>query len=86
MKSKTPRKRFVLKGKQLLNKSGLDNVHQITLRARISAQTGYKYLHTPEEVRAVDMGVLAAILIDGFGLTEKQVLEMKIGDLFEIVN
>ena len=84
--SEEKQKKFVLKGNWILKKSGLDNVHQITLRARISAQTGYKYIQTPEKVKAFDMKVLATLLIDGAGLTPKEVLEMKIGDLFDLVD
>lgn len=86
MTNKIQQKRFVFIGKKLLEKSGLDNIHQVTLRARISTFTGYKYFNTPENVKSVDMKVLASILIDGIGLSPKQVLEMKIGDLFELVD
>lgn len=86
MSGENTQKQFVFKGGKLLNKSGLGNIHQVTLRARISAQTGYKYLQTPENVKSVDMKVLASILIDGIGLSPKQILEMKIGDLFELVD
>lgn len=81
-KPHTP-KRLQFKGSELLE--GTDNVHQFSLRAQVSAQTAYKYLQTPENVHAVDLKVLYALLIRGLGLTEKQMLDLKIGDLFKIV-
>jgi len=76
--------KLVLKGKELLARSGLANTHQLSLRARISAQTAYKYINSPEEIKAVDCATLVAILMDGLALTSAQVLDLRIGDIFEI--
>jgi hypothetical protein len=76
--------KLILKGQALLAHSGLANTHQLSLRARISAQTAYKYIENSEEVKAVDCATLLAILIDGLGLTPDQVLDLRVGDLFEI--
>jgi hypothetical protein len=78
--------RLVLKGRALLEKSGLDNVHQVSLEARLSAQTAYKYLQTPENVSSLDLRVLLSILRDGLKLTDRQILDMKVSDLFEIAH
>ena len=78
-------KRLVLKGENLLELSGEKNVHQLSLRARVSAQTAYKYIHSPNEIIALDMKIVVSLLMDGAGLTAKQVLEMKIGELFDLI-
>jgi len=78
--------RLKLKGKKLLGMGqGAINSHQLHLRSRISYPTVRKYIEKPGEVHAYNAAVLAGILIDGQGLSVAEVLELKIGDLFEIV-
>ncbi len=77
--------RLQVKGSTLLSRSGEPNANQFAHRVRVSAQTGYRYVETPERVEAYDATVLARILTLGLGLTPKQALELKIGDLFELV-
>lgn len=84
--NKKNQKRLALKGEVILKISGFENVHQITLHSMISVQTGYKYLQDSRNVKSLDLKVLASLLMDGAGLTPNQVLEMKIGDLFELVD
>ena len=77
-------KKFVLKGREIFARSGLPNTHQLSLQARISAQTAYKYVDKPEDIQAVDCSILASILLDGVGLSVEEVLNMRVGDLFEL--
>ena len=78
--------RLRLKGQQLLKiGKGADNPHQLHLRSGISYPTVKKYVDEPGEVRAYDSNVLPGILIDGQGLTPDQMLEMRLGDLFELI-
>lgn len=79
------RYRLRVKGAVLLERSGEPNANQFAHKVRVSAQTGYRYTETPEQVEAFDSSVLARILTLGLGLTPKQALELKIGDLFEFV-
>lgn len=76
--------KLVLKGQSLFERSKLANTHQLSLRARISAQTAYKYFNSPEDVHAVDLEILTAILLDGLQMTPEEIMEMRLGDLFEI--
>ena len=76
--------RFCLKGQAILEKSGLKNSHQLALRARISAPTASKFIIQPENVKYLDTEVLARMLVDGCGLTPEQILDMRLGDIFEL--
>jgi len=61
-------------------------VHKLTMASAVSVGTAYKYIRYPEKVKALDLGVVAAFLLDGCELSEKDVLNMKLGDLFEFVD
>jgi hypothetical protein len=78
-------KKIILKSKRLLEISGL-NTNQLAMKARVPQQTAYKYIGKPEKVQALDATTLAKFFLDGLGLSPEQVLEMKIGDLFEFVD
>ncbi len=69
----------------LLKISGQKNAHQLSLASKISAYTGYKYVRDPNKVKSVDLEVLFAILSNGAELSDKQILDLKIGDLFEVI-
>jgi hypothetical protein len=73
-----------LNGSALLKKSNAANAHQLSMRAGVSAYTAYKYLQDPSRVKAVDLKVLTKLLIEGAGLSRKEILDMRVGDLFEI--
>ncbi len=77
--------RLQVKGADLLARSGEPNANQLAHKVRVSAQTAYRYTAAPETVEAFDAGVLARFLLDGLGLTPKQVLDLKFGDVFELV-
>jgi len=77
--------RLQVKGSTLLEKSGEPNANQFSHRARLSIQTAYRYIQQPEEVLAFDSRVLARILIDGLGLTPEKALDLKFGDVFDLV-
>jgi hypothetical protein len=76
--------RLVLKGKSLLEKSGVKNINQLALQARISPQTVYKYIGNPSEIQSIDVAVLATLLINGLGLTVDQIKDLRFGDVFDI--
>lgn len=77
--------RLQVKGKALLERSGEENANQFAHKARLATQTAYRYINQPDKVDAFDAGVLARIFINGLGLTPKQALDLRIGDIFEIV-
>lgn len=79
-------KRLVLRGSEILKRSDEPNAHQFSLKARITAQTAYKYLNAPEGMESVDTKILAAILLDGLGLTPAQLLTVKLGEIFDLVD
>jgi hypothetical protein len=79
-------KRLVLQGKKLLEMSGEPNAHQLSLKARVTYPTVDKYVNKPGQTIAYDTISLTQILIDGLDLTEDQILNLKIGDIFEIID
>ncbi len=78
--------RIIIRPGVLLAKSGTSNPHQLAMKARVSAPTAAKYVNTPEAVQVVDMAVLAAILTEGFGLSPRQALNLRLGDIFDFVD
>jgi len=77
--------RLILKGKEILNRSGAENIHQLSMKANVSIATAYKHLDRPETVKAFDTEILMAFLVKGLGMSKKEILELKIGDIFKIV-
>ena len=79
---------FRLKGSSLLSraeKNNVENRHQLSLRSGISTQTIYS-LFSGEPIKQLDLRVLAKILIDGVGLTQEELDNVKFGDIFEYVD
>lgn len=77
--------KLVLKGKEILARSDTENAHQFSMKARVSLATAYKHIDRPETVKAFDTEILLAFLMRGLGMSKKEVLEMKLGELFKIV-
>jgi len=77
--------RFVLKGKELLERSGVKNAHQVALKTTASYPTIDRYINRPEEVKDFDSRTLASFFCKGLDLTPEQVLAMPLGEFFEIV-
>ena len=77
--------KLVPNGEVLLQMAGLPNSHQLSLRARISYPTVDKYINAPETTSSISALVMAAILLDGLDLTPDQVLELRLGDVFQLV-
>ncbi len=78
--------RLIFKKGALLDRSGSANPHQLALKARVSSPTVAKYVNQPDSVQVVDMAVLASLITEGFGLTKRQALDLRLGDLFELVD
>ncbi len=78
--------RLIFKKGVLLDRGASENPHQLALKARLSYPTVAKYAEKPATVQVVDMAVLASLITEGFGLTKRQALDLKLGDLFEIVD
>ena len=86
---------FRLKGSQLLEKYGsrrdIENPHQLSLASRISWPTVSRLFFDPETERAaqppksLDYEVLWGVLVDGLGITPKELERMPFGELFELL-
>lgn len=77
--------RLRLKGSRLLEiGSGAKNPHQLAMRSGVSYPTAQIYVHEADNIVKMDVKILASMLIDGLGLTREQVLDLRLGDLFEI--
>lgn len=79
---------FRLKGSSLLSRAkenkGIENAHQLSLEARITYQTVYKYFNE-DGMKALDLRVLASLLIEGVGYDPKELMNVKFGDIFEYI-
>ena len=78
--------RLKLKGDKIIALSGLENNHQLALRARVSHPTVVKYINTPEQLESVDLRILANLLIDGCRISPDEFMDMKLSDLFDLVD
>ena len=74
-----------LKGRSLLKlrKGSETSLLSLSQISRVSYPTILRYVSTPEDVKLLDLSVLANILIDGLGLTPSEIMNMKVSDLFE---
>lgn len=61
------------------------NMHRLSLLEQISRPTIARYLRE-QDVDIFSGDVLYAILVTGFGLSPEEIRDMKVGDLFEVVN
>ncbi len=77
--------RLRLNGSKLLNIGcGADNVHKLALKSKRSYPAVKSYVEDPDKNR-IDLDVLGSILVDGQGLTPEQILNLRLGDVFECV-
>lgn len=75
-------KKLVLKGRQLF---GPDvNIRKLCPKAGISIPSAYRILDHPERIERIDLGLLFRLLSGGLGMSNQQILDMRVGDLFEI--
>lgn len=63
---------------------GSDNTHILAMKSQRSYPAVRSFVTA--SVRRIDLDVLASVLTNGAGLTEEQVLDLRLGDLFEFVN
>jgi hypothetical protein len=75
--------KLILKGKELLERSGEENPHRLSLKVQMAAPTVHRYISQSNRVQALDLTVFPQLVMRALGLTEVQFLELKIGDLFE---
>jgi hypothetical protein len=78
-----------LKGRPIMDLGrGVENPHQVHLRSQVSWPTVNKYLSgdvaTLDDMKSVDLEVLYGILVDGLGLSEAEVMNLKLGDILEV--
>jgi len=78
--------RLRLKGSAILNIGrGAINAHQLSLRSQKSYPSVSSYTKDPNDLAMIELEMLACILMEGQGLTADEVLDLRLGDLFEIV-
>jgi hypothetical protein len=68
---------------RLLKISKETNAHRLSMKSMVSFPTVAKYVHNPEKSNLIDLNSLTAVLINGCGMTKEQILQTRIGDLFE---
>ena len=75
-----------LKGAEILKRSGAENAHQLALKSQVSYPTVDRWVNRPETVKSIDSTVLAALLAHGWGLSADEILNLKLGEVFELEN
>jgi hypothetical protein len=81
---------FRLNGRFFDDKKLAMNKHKLALSEQVSYPTIHKYISRDEQGSAYDVrnfsgDVLYAILVKGMGYTAEQVRDLRLGDVFEIV-
>lgn len=79
-------RKLILKGKEILQLSSHENMHQFSIAAKLSYQTVFRYLGHPEKQSSFDGETLVKILVDGTGLTPEQVLAKPMSAFFEYLD
>ncbi len=78
-------KKIILKGRELHgDPTQRINIRALSLKANISIPAIYKMLDRPEEIKFLDMSMLYRYLTAGLGKSDAEVLETRLGDIFEI--
>ena len=76
-------RRFFEEKKLVINK------HRLSLEEQVSYPTLLKYISSkdkPYDIRTFSGDVLYAIMARGMGLTDDEIADLRIGDIFEIVD
>ena len=75
-----------VKGSGLLKLGqGAENAHKLALRSRKSYPAIRGYIDEADDRARIDLDVITAILVDGLGYSYDQLLDLKIGDVFKLV-
>jgi hypothetical protein len=78
--------RLILRGKHILEISGEPNVHQLSMKIRVSNPTMDRWINKPEQIQSFDSDTLLKLLEDGLGLTPEEIASRPLGDFFEIID
>jgi hypothetical protein len=60
------------------------NAHKIHLQSSVSYPTVHNMLARPEAVQRMDLTALYKVLSAGLGLSDDEILNLKLGDLFSV--
>ena len=79
-------KKLVLKGPAILTLSPYaENVYQLARRSGVMYATLHRYVKNSQKVKGIDLTTFGSMLSAGLGLDDDSIKDLKIGDLFEIV-
>ena len=73
----------VKKGVILKLGRGADNIHALSMRSQRSYQAVHDFATGIQ--KRLDLEVVSSILLSGLGMTQAEVLDLRIGDLLEFV-
>lgn len=80
---------FRLKGRQLYAKGYADrrvkNIQEVATKSGMTYPTAFRWIDRPEEITGINLENLAGFLIDGLGLTPEEVINLRLGDVFDFV-
>jgi hypothetical protein len=77
-------KKLILKGRRLFGDPIPSiNVRAVSKQSNISRSTVYKILDEPETIN-VSLAMVYRFLSGGLGMSDGEILDMRVGDLFEI--
>lgn len=74
-----------LNGAKIIEKSPAPNLHQLSLSTGVSYPTIRSYILHPDALRWIDLAVLTKLLAHGFEMTPDQILDIRLGDIFSII-
>lgn len=80
-------KKLVLKGPAILTLSPhAENVFQLSKRCGVMYATLHRYVKNSKQVKGIDLTTFGSMLSAGLGLDDDSIKDLRIGDLFEIID
>lgn len=79
--------KFRIKGRELLKLGNARTAHQLAMRTQVGWTTMQKYMASEkkrDQMRYIDLEILYSIFANGLGLSDEEILNLKIGDVFDI--
>lgn len=76
--------RLVLNGEKLLKVTKGKNRWNLSLQSKIGYQTVDAYIRKAESKGDINLSVLSRMFFEGGGLSTDEVLNLRLGDLFEV--
>lgn len=77
--------KLVLRVEHLIDQSGVRNPHQLAIKSGVSAPSIANWNQKPNELQILYLRTFLNVLTKGLGLSRQEILALRVGDLFDII-